>query len=131
MATKKEREKVAEQVDAALAPGQGDDAPPATVSAEVVAGEATEAPAQVPAEEPAPAPLPHVDDRVSRPYVVHLATRIRAGRKVVKLKDADGRVFTFSRGKGGDLEHVMKLTPPQARQLRVEGWTVLARDTKE
>lgn len=105
MATKKEREKVEAQVAAALAPGQ---------DWEVAAV--------------APPVAPHLDDLRERVYRVHLPPHVRPGRKAVTLKPSEQESVTFRRGEGGVLERAMKLTPPQARQLRTEGWTVVEKE---
>jgi hypothetical protein len=71
---------------------------------------------------------PHVDDQRARPYIVHLPPTKRPGRREVRLDVRDVGAFTFRRGAGGDLEHVIRLTPPAARQLRTEGWIVLEKE---
>lgn len=72
---------------------------------------------------------PHIADLVAWPHVVHLTPRVKPRRPVVRVEARGLGSFVFRRG--GDkpqLEHVINLTPAQARQLRGEGWTVTVKE---
>ena len=89
-----------------------------------------EEPVETPDEPETLPPTPaHIDDLRARPHTVHLTPPVRPKRPEIQLTIRDVGTFTFRRGgKDAVLEHVIKLTPPQARQLRARGWAVVEKE---